>query len=268
MVFTEEGLFHKEKPDPISVWSGSAEDGSRKTIELQTVDGVLLRGWVIEPQVAPHDTKVPFVLTFHGNNETIADAGSQARGSFFSTRLNRNLISFDYRGTGFSEGDISLQDALTDALSIYDEVFKRAAGRPVFVCGWSLGTIFASYVAGNRPSVAGLILLAPMASQETIAADYLRTKNVNLIAPPSFHLIQNAAELRKHHNPLLIIHGTADKVVPFTQGRRDFASAGSPDKTFVAMKGKGHGGTIWSIEADEAIAAFMKKHDAMEPLFN
>jgi hypothetical protein len=30
------------------------------------------------------------VLTFYGNNETIADASSQARGSFFSTRLNLN----------------------------------------------------------------------------------------------------------------------------------------------------------------------------------
>jgi pimeloyl-ACP methyl ester carboxylesterase len=108
-----------------------------------------------------------------------------------------------------------------------------------------------------------LILLAPIASSETIAADYLRTQNFNLIAPPSFHLIQNAAELRKYHNPLLIVHGTADNVVPFTQGRRDFAFAGSRDKKFVAVKGNGHGGTIWSIEADDAIAAFMQRHGAI-----
>jgi hypothetical protein len=219
----------------------------------------MLRGWVIESA----DAKAAYVLTFRGNNETIADAGSQARDTFFSSRLNLNVMTFDYRGTGFSEGGISLKDALADSLEIYDDVVKQAAGRPVFVCGWSLGSIFASYVAGNRPSVAGLILLAPIASSETIAADYLRTQNFNLIAPPSFHLIQNAAELRKYHNPLLIVHGTADNVVPFTQGRRDFAFAGSRDKKFVAVKGNGHGGTIWSIEADDAIAAFMQRHGAI-----
>ena len=123
VVLTEERLCHKEAAEPIGVWTGAAEDGSRKTVELETADGVTLRGWVIESA----DAKAAYVLTFCGNNETIADAGSQARDTFFSSRLNLNVMTFDYRGTGFSEGSISLKDALADSLEIYDDVVKRAA---------------------------------------------------------------------------------------------------------------------------------------------
>ena len=59
---------------------------------------------------------------------------------------------------------------------------------------------------------------------------------------------------------MLIVHGTADPVVPISQGREVFDAAASTDKIFVAVDGKGHDGTIWSIEADNAIATFMVKH--------
>jgi pimeloyl-ACP methyl ester carboxylesterase len=257
VIITDERLFQKEKAEPLSVWNDAAADGSRKAIELKGVGGVALRGWAFEPS----DPNVPFVLSFHGSSETIADAYSESRGAFFSTRLNLNVIAFDYRGTGFSEGNISLEDTLADALAIYDSVVIRAAGQRIFVCGRSLGSIFASHVAASRSSLAGLILLAPIASKDWILNRYGPDSKVTL--PASFSLIQSAAELEKYHNPLLVVHGTADLVVPIMQGRRDFKSAASLDKTFVAVKGKGHSATIWSIEADDAISAFMIKHGAM-----
>ena len=57
-----------------------------------------------------------------------------------------------------------------------------------------------------------------------------------------------------------MVHGTADSVVPFTQGRDDYDAAGSTDKTFVPVPGKDHVTGIWSIEADDAIAAFFANH--------
>lgn len=256
--FTEERLFSKETVQPISVWTGAAEDGSRRTVELSTADGVALRGWAMEGA----DLTTAFILTFHGNNETIADAGTEAMDTFFSSRLYLNTITFDYRGTGFSAGAISLKSALSDSLEIYDEVVKRAAGQPVFVCGWSLGSIFASYVAGHRASVAGLILVAPIATADTWAAALGRTKKTVLTVPASLESIQNLDELKRYHNPLLIVHGTADTVVAITEGQQDFRAAASKDKRFVVVQGKGHVGTIWSIEAESAIAEFMKQHGA------
>lgn len=67
-------------------------------------------------------------------------------------------------------------------------------------------------------------------------------------------------ELRNYRNPLLVVHGTADDAEPIAEGRADYAAAGSTDRTFVAVPGKSHVGTIWSVEADDAIAAFIQKH--------
>jgi alpha-beta hydrolase superfamily lysophospholipase len=179
VVFTEERLFHKEKPEPLSVWTHATIDDSRKAIDVKASDGITLRGWSFEG-----DPKAPVVLTFRGNDETTADPFSQARDAFFYTRLNSSVVTFDYRGTGFSEGAISLKKVLSDSLLIYDDTVKHAGGRPVFVCGWSLGLIFASYVPGHRSSVAGLILLAPIASNTTYVNDMRKTPTSALSIRP------------------------------------------------------------------------------------
>lgn len=69
--------------------------------------------------------------------------------------------------------------------------------------------------------------------------------------------VGNAEELRRYHGPLLVVHGTADEVIPIAEGRADFAAAGAADKTFVPVAGKGHVAAVWSVEADDAVAAFL-----------
>ena len=172
-------------------------------------------------------------------------------------QLGLNVVAFDDRGTGFSDGEVSLKLARADALAMYDFAAKKAAGKPLFVVGWSLGSIMASHVAASRASVAGLVLLAPIASAEGIATSF------RAVAPPEVaEGMRNAAELRGYRNPLLVIHGTRDNVIPIAQGREDYEAAASPDKRFVAVEGKGHGDGILSIEADDAIAAFFAKRPA------
>lgn len=257
LVLTDARLFHAASRQPRNVWADVAKDGSRETVSLKTVDGVTLRGWFYP---ARHPG-APYVVTFHGNNEIIGDAYTQARDGFLYAQLDLNLITFDYRGTGFSDGAISLVQARADALAIYDFAMKRAAGRPVFVVGWSLGSIFASHVAGSRPSVVGLILLDPMSTADALATDVGKELHTHVVIPAEVAKgIRNTAELRNYHRPLLVVHGTADEVVPIGQGRADFAAAGSTDKTFVPVAGKNHVGAIWSVAADDAIAAFFARY--------
>lgn len=250
-------LFERETRQPLRAWSDAGTDGSRKLLTLTTQEGVRLRGWFYPST----DPKAPFVVTFRGNGETIADARSQARDEFFNTALNLNVVTFDYRGTGFSDGALSLSKARADALDVYDFAVRRAAGRPVFVCGWSLGSIFASHVAGTREVLAGLILLDPMSSIVSLLAYHGRLAHVHFdIAPEIVNGVENDRELRTYRGPLLIVHGMADGEVPIAEGRADYAAAASSDKTFVPVAGKGHSGTIWSIEASEAIVSFVLKH--------
>jgi len=249
-VLTEARLFHPAPRVPQRVWSDSVAGGV-ETISLAGADGVTLRGWLYPGA----DPNAAWVIAFHGNNGYIADTFTQARTALFFGQLGLNVVAFDYRGTGFSDGEISLKLARADALAMFDFAAKKAAGKPLVVVGWSLGSIFASHVAASRASVAGLVLLAPIASADGLAASF------RAVAPPEVaDGMRNAAELRGYHNPLLVIHGTRDSVIPIAQGREDYEAAASSDRRFVAVEEKGHGDGILSIEADIAIAAFFAKH--------
>ena len=249
-VLSDVRLFHPAPRVPQRVWTDSVPGGV-ETVSLERADGVTLRGWLYPAA----DPNAAWVIAFHGNNGYIADTFTQARTALLFGQLDLNVVAFDYRGTGFSDGEISLKLARDDALAMHDFVSKKAAGKPLFVVGWSLGSIFASHVAASRESVAGLVLLAPIASAEGIAASF------HAVVPPEVaEGMRNAAELRGYRNPLLIIHGARDNVIPIAQGREDFEAAGSPDKRFVEVAGKKHGDGILSIEADDAIAAFFAKH--------
>lgn len=255
--FDDARLFHAAKRLPPSVWADAAKDDSRQTVLLKASDGVALRGWFYPAPVAD----APYVVAFHGNNETIGDAFTQARDGFFYATLGFNLLTFDYRGTGFSDGAISLAKTRADALAIVDLAMKKAAGRPLYVVGWSLGSVFASHVAASRPTIAGLVLLDPMAAADALPADITRALHRPVeVADSVKQGIRNAEELRRYRGPLLVVHGTADEVIPIAEGRADFTAAGSTDKTFVPVQGKGHVAAIWSVEADNAMAAFFARH--------
>lgn len=255
--FDDARLFHPAKRLPISVWTDAAKDDSRQAVLLTAADGATLRGWFYPSPLAG----APFVVSFHGNNETIGDAFTQARDGFFYAQLGVNLLTFDYRGTGFSDGAISLAKARADALAIYDLATRKAAGRPVYVVGWSLGSIFASHVAASRPALAGLVLLDPLAAADALPANIARALHRPVeVAASVKDGIRNAEELRRYRGPLLVVHGTADEVIPIAEGRADFAAAGSTDKIFVPVAGKGHVAAIWSLEADNAMAAFLARH--------
>lgn len=259
--FDDARLFHAAPRLPLRVWSDAVQEDARRTVSLQTTDGVTLRGWFYPAPAAD----APYVVAFHGNNETIGDAWTQARDGFFYATLGFNLITFDYRGTGFSDGTISLARARADALAIVDLATTRAAGRPVYVVGWSLGSVFASHVAASRPAIAGLVLLDPMAAADALPAAITRALHRPVEVADSVRQgLRNAEELRGYRGPLLVVHGTADEVIPIAEGRADVAAAGSADKTFVPVDGKGHVAAIWSLEADQAMAAFFARHPGVD----
>lgn len=259
--FDDARLFHAAKRLPPSVWADAAKDDSRQTVLLKASDGVALRGWFYPAPVAD----APLVVTFHGNNETIGDALTQARDGFFHATLGFNVLTFDYRGTGFSDGTIALAPARADALAIVDFAMTKAAGQPVYVVGWSLGSVFASHAAASRPAIAGLVLLDPMASSGALPALIARALHRPVeVADSVKQGIRNAEELRRFRGPLLVVHGTADEVIPIAEGRADFNAAGSTDKVFVPVQGKGHVAAIWSVEADNAMAAFFARQQVAD----
>ena len=54
--------------------------------------------------------------------------------------------------------------------------------------------------------------------------------------------LDNVGAIRRVHCPILIFHGTADRLVPITMGREVASAAGGPVE-FVMIEGSGHNDT-------------------------
>jgi fermentation-respiration switch protein FrsA (DUF1100 family) len=105
------------------------------------------------------------------------------------------------------------------------------------VYGRSLGSAVASYTAAHHP-VAGLILESPL----TNAADMARY-HYRLLPRVLLRLsLDNVANVRLVHCPILLFHGDADRLVPTAMGKAVAAAAAGPVEV-VLIHGAGHNDT-------------------------
>lgn len=193
---------------------------------IKTDDGNTL--YVIEI-IASKDA--PYILFFHGNGS--AAKFEIDRGQIFRD-AGYNVLLAEYRGYGGSSGETSAQVILEDALLVHDWV-REKSDEAVFVAAHSLGTGAATYVAANR-DIAALLLEAPYASLADVAADKYPFVPVKALFK---HEINSAAFMGNIIEPVLIMHGTQDRVIPIKFGTELFKHA-KPKDQFVIIEGGGH----------------------------
>ncbi|HET9709807.1 MAG TPA: alpha/beta hydrolase [Gemmatimonadales bacterium] len=204
-------------------------------IALTMADGTRLHGWYVPPFPRPSPT-FPGLLWFYGNGETIAAIWPVLR-EFRPPRTA--LLVVDYPGYGASEGR-STEPALYEAA---DLAYAALAARPgvdparVRIYGRSLGTAVATHVAATHP-VAGLVLESPFTNARDVAARHY--------APfPRFLIrlkLDNLGAITRIQCPVLVLHGTRDRLVPLEMGKR-VAEAASGPVELVLIEGAGHNET-------------------------
>ncbi|MEM1358089.1 MAG: alpha/beta fold hydrolase [Bacteroidota bacterium] len=149
------------------------------------------------------------ILYLHGN------VGSNGR-SLYQTRaiadLGYDLFLVDYRGFGKSTGEIKEEEAMTNDLQVvYDRLKQDYAEEDIIVLGYSLGSGPASYLAAkNSPKAA--VLVAPYRS-------LLAMKNEFFWMFPDWlmkYRLDNATHLAQASCPVVLLHGTADELIPFS----------------------------------------------------
>jgi len=195
--------------------------------QVTTADGEALK--VLELKTS---NTAPYILFFHGN-------GSLARYEIGRGQVLReagyNVLLAEYRGYGGSSGRPSSKAILEDALLLHDWLITQGASS-IYVSGHSLGTGPATYIAANR-EVKALALEAPYSSLADVAADRYPFAPVKLLFK---HDINSAENVRLVDEPVLIMHGTRDQVIPIKFGKKLYSSAKSTDK-FVEIESAGHG---------------------------
>ncbi len=166
-----------------------------------------IHGLLLHPNGKPRG----LIFYLHGNT------GSMKRWSKVAQELldlDYDIFVMDYRGYGKSKGRRSEAALHRDVLEVFDEVSKAYRGLELVVYGRSLGTGFAVPLAAQRP-VDKLVLETPFFNLIHVAQTYAPFVPIRyLLRFP----MRSDLSIQKVQCPILIFHGTADRIVPYRSG--------------------------------------------------
>lgn len=178
------------------------------------------------------------VLYFHGNEGNVSTSVGETA---LLRQLGYSVLVVDYRGYGESDGrfpsETSVYEDAEAALNALEHGWGVKA-RDIYLYGHSLGAAVAIDLASRHAELGGLIVESAFTSIYDMAR--LEPKYgifpIELLLNQRFESIKKVARLEL---PVLYIHGTADRVVPYSMGLALYERSGGR-KRFVAVAGGGH----------------------------
>ena len=217
-----------------------------------------LYGWWIPAD----DNNAPTLLYLHGNDKNIGYAHDIDRVARLHS-MGYNLLTIDYRGYGKSTGGEPEEfKVYEDAEAAWTYLIKQRACDPkrIFIYGHSLGSAVAIDLAVHHPEAAGIIAESGFTSMINMA------KLEYPYLPVEFLLNQRFDSLEKIHGlkiPILLIHGTWDRLVPYQMSQRLYDNAPQP-KTLKLVEGGEHGNIsiIAPLEFRAAVSEFIQRNSA------
>lgn len=174
------------------------------------------------------------ILFSHGNAEDIGTVEP------FVMRLRDqgfNVLTYDYRGYGTSDGEPSESNSYSDTEAAYEYLVndKGIPAEQIILHGRSLGGAVAVDLA-TRKKVGGLILESTFTSAFRVLTHYG-------VLP--FDRFESLHKIGDVHCPVLVIHGTDDRLIPMHHGKRLFEAAKEP-KNALWVEGAGHNDLFYS----------------------
>jgi fermentation-respiration switch protein FrsA (DUF1100 family) len=187
-----------------------------ETISLLTSFGTV-EAWYYAPQPNSESGPQPAVIIAHGNAELIDNFPVDF---LRFTELGLAVLAVEYPGYGRSQGSPS-QETISEALVVaYDWLVARQDidGERIILFGRSLGGGAVCTLAAQRPSAA-LILLSTFTGIRELARRYMAP--AVLVRDP----FDNLDVVSHYNNPVLVMHGTTDELIPHSHGQRLSAAA-------------------------------------------
>ncbi len=175
------------------------------------------------------------LLYCHGNAGNLSHRGpSIAR---MRQVLGESMLIFDYPGYGKSQGRPGEQGCYQAADAAYDWLVHNQKIDPeaIILYGASLGGGVAMDLASRKKHRA-LVLVNSFTSLPDVGQNHYPWLPVRWVMRNRF---DNLGKIGKCRQPVFIIHGTSDQLIPFDQGRRLFEAASQP-KQFFPIDGGDH----------------------------
>ncbi|MFA6238204.1 MAG: alpha/beta hydrolase [Bacteriovorax sp.] len=208
-----------------------------KEFYVRSFDGTRLLGWDMKSKTPDPEN---LVLMFHGNAQNLS---SHAFNLTWMLEHKTDVMIFDYRGYGLSEGSPSPKGVLEDGLRFlqvaYDK-YKAGNYKRFIIYTQSLGGSIAMRALEEVPwrsEVSLLVLDSTFISVQDVASE----KTGGLF----WWLISSAytakPDLSHLDMPLLVIHAPNDPVINYKFGEEIFKRAPSTKKTFWRIEEGYHG---------------------------
>jgi uncharacterized protein len=215
----------------------------RDTIDMgYTIESVLftnragnkLNGWMLKSKTVP---VIHTLLHFHGNAGSIL-------GQFLAIKplltQGFQIFVFDYSGYGFSEGKATRKNLLADGIDAvaYVKTREDVKNKKLLLYGQSYGGHLSVCVAAKvQNEIDGLVVEGGFSNHKDLSVEGAKPFIAFMSRIFVKEIYAATKAVKKIKKPILIIHSTEDKVIPFAMGKKVFDKANSP-KEFFEIKGE------------------------------
>jgi fermentation-respiration switch protein FrsA (DUF1100 family) len=222
-----------------ATWGGAlaaAEGLEEVWIDYRSIEGGSVRLnalWLDQPRA-----DAPLLLYLHGARWNVRSSAARMQRLH---SLGFAVLGIDYRGFGASSEALpSEASAGEDARAAWDWLARQHPGRARYVFGHSLGGAIAIALAAQVHGEAGVIVEGSFTSiADVVATMPWGWLPVGPLITQRFAAAEQVAALG---SPLLVVHGSDDRLIPPALGRGLYERAREP-KRFLLVEGGNHHNT-------------------------
>lgn len=223
---------------------------------FKSSDNIKLHAWHFKNSLNPSKPK-GLILQFHGNAENMS---THYLSLAWITKFGYDLLAFDYRGYGTSEGKPSKDGLYRDsiaALNFTETLIKKMKISKFIVYGQSLGGALAAKAVANyknKKVIDLLVLDSTFMDYKEVAAQTLSSHWPTWpFTPLAYILVSNkyktTDDIAGLKESVLVIHGKKDRIVKFKNGEAIYETLSTKNKKF------------WQIDDGRHIDVFNRKDD-------
>ena len=193
-----------------------------KKVKILTSDNIELLGWYHEKNLKNYKT----LVYFHGNAGSLENRIHKL--NHFQD-ININFLIIAWRGFSGNNGKPTEKGLYEDGKSAINWLAQKGVNeKNLILYGESLGTGVATHLAQNK-NYAGIILETPFTSMIDAAKKFYPYIPVKLLLKDKF---ENAKKVKNIDSPILVMHGEADQIVPFSMGKTIYEIANEPKYSY------------------------------------
>lgn len=231
-------------------------------VDIPTTDGLTLHGWFLAAK--GDGPPAGSVLFLHGNAENIS---THLGSVWWMPNHGYNVLLFDYRGFGRSQGEPSIEGLHIDfnAALAYLRSRSDIDSNRLVIFGQSMGaatTITSVAALENREGIRAVVVEGAFTSYRKVAREALAgfwltwplQWPLSLAFDSDHNPIDAVAKISPI--PLLIVHSEDDTIIPIHHGEALYAAA-EPPATFWRVRGAPHIGVFNGPQNREKLVEFL-----------